>query len=108
MSTAGEAQARRARRRAIARGRPSTARFAVRFAEADERGVEGKYREGSSEPVASPCISVCVMDASGGLCIGCFRTLDEIAAWSVLDAGAKRAVLAALPARRARSASNDR
>ena len=36
-----------------------------------------------------------------GLCAGCFRTLDEIAAWSVLDAAGKRAVLAALPARRA-------
>jgi hypothetical protein len=68
----------------------------------------GNTATGTSEPVASPCISVCVMDAPGGLCIGCFRTLDEIAAWSVLDAGARRAVLAALPARRARSASNDR
>jgi len=60
------------------------------------------------DQVASPCISVCVIDAPGGMCIGCLRTLDEIAAWSVLDAEAKRAVLAALPARRARSAPNDR
>jgi predicted Fe-S protein YdhL (DUF1289 family) len=58
--------------------------------------------------VASPCISLCVMDAAGELCIGCFRTLDEIAAWSVLDASAKRAVLAALPARRAQWRTNDR
>ncbi|MEP7180919.1 MAG: DUF1289 domain-containing protein [Betaproteobacteria bacterium] len=51
--------------------------------------------------VASPCTSVCTMDAGSGLCVGCFRTLDEIADWSVLDADAKRDVLAALPARRA-------
>jgi predicted Fe-S protein YdhL (DUF1289 family) len=63
---------------------------------------------GTRGQVASPCISVCVMDASRGYCIGCFRTLDEIAAWSVLDAAAKRAVLAALPGRRARSAAHDR
>ena len=50
--------------------------------------------------VPSPCISVCVMDAAGVLCLGCFRTLDEIAAWSVLGADAKRGVLATLPARR--------
>jgi predicted Fe-S protein YdhL (DUF1289 family) len=50
--------------------------------------------------VPSPCVSVCVLDADGVLCLGCFRTLDEIAAWSVLDAEAKRGVLAALPARR--------
>jgi len=53
--------------------------------------------------VASPCISVCVMDAASGFCIGCWRTLDEIAAWSVLDADAKRAVLAAICERRARA-----
>jgi predicted Fe-S protein YdhL (DUF1289 family) len=62
----------------------------------------------SSGPVASPCISVCVMDAAGEHCTGCFRTLDEIAAWSVLDASAKRAVLAALPGRRVQFPPNDR
>ena len=51
--------------------------------------------------VPSPCISVCEIVAGTGLCAGCFRTLDEIAAWSVLDAAGRRAVLAALPARRA-------
>ena len=51
--------------------------------------------------VASPCISVCEILPGAGLCAGCFRTLDEIAAWSVLDADDKRAVLAALPRRRA-------
>ena len=43
-------------------------------------------------PVPSPCISVCRMDAATGLCEGCCRTLDEIAAWSQLDGEAKRKV----------------
>jgi predicted Fe-S protein YdhL (DUF1289 family) len=60
---------------------------------------------GSADNVPSPCISVCVLDARGAMCTGCFRTLDEIAAWGTLDAAAKRAVVAALPARRAQSAS---
>ncbi len=55
----------------------------------------------SPDAATSPCISVCVMDDASGLCIGCCRTLDEIAAWSVLDTAAKRDVLAALPGRRA-------
>ena len=55
-------------------------------------------------PTASPCVSVCVMDAASGLCTGCLRTLDEIAAWSVLGDDERRAVLAALPARRQRVA----
>ena len=53
--------------------------------------------------VLSPCVSICEMDAATGLCRGCFRTLDEIAAWSVLDDDARRAVMAALPARRERA-----
>lgn len=36
-------------------------------------------------PVPSPCISVCRMDSGTGLCEGCFRTLDEIVAWSKLS-----------------------
>jgi predicted Fe-S protein YdhL (DUF1289 family) len=34
---------------------------------------------------ASPCISVCSMNARSGLCDGCFRTRDEIAGWSRSD-----------------------
>ncbi len=51
--------------------------------------------------VASPCISVCAMDEATGLCAGCFRTLDEIAGWIAFSEDEKRAVVAALPARRA-------
>jgi predicted Fe-S protein YdhL (DUF1289 family) len=50
-------------------------------------------------PVPSPCINVCRMDAATGLCAGCLRTLDEIAAWSRLDDDDKRAVWAALATR---------
>ena len=52
-------------------------------------------------PVASPCISVCRMDDASGLCVGCLRTIDEIAAWSVLDDAERRGVLAAIDRRRA-------
>jgi hypothetical protein len=54
----------------------------------------------TSATVASPCIDVCRIDARTGLCEGCLRTLDEIAAWSVLDDDAKRAVWALLDQRR--------
>jgi len=53
-------------------------------------------------PIVTPCVSICEMDARTGLCRGCFRTLDEIAAWSGLDHDARRAVMAELPVRRAR------
>jgi predicted Fe-S protein YdhL (DUF1289 family) len=40
------------------------------------------------------------MDASTGLCVGCLRTLDEIATWGALDDEARRAVLQTIARRR--------
>jgi len=45
-----------------------------------------------AEPTASPCINVCVMNADSGLCDGCWRTLDEIAAWSGASDEQKRRI----------------
>lgn len=50
--------------------------------------------------VKSPCTSVCKMDDRTGWCLGCMRTIDEIAGWSVLDEAAKRRVCEALGTRR--------
>jgi len=51
-------------------------------------------------PVPSPCIDVCRMSPATGLCEGCLRTLDEIAAWSTLDDEAKGRVWDELDQRR--------
>ncbi|WP_294990767.1 DUF1289 domain-containing protein [Sulfuritalea sp.] len=48
--------------------------------------------------VESPCINICKME--DGLCIGCFRTLDEIACWANVDDDGKRLILAAVAQRR--------
>jgi predicted Fe-S protein YdhL (DUF1289 family) len=53
----------------------------------------------AGEPVPSPCISVCRMDAATALCEGCFRTLEEIADWSTLGEDGKRAVWRAIEER---------
>ena len=52
--------------------------------------------------VASPCINVCRIDDATGLCVGCLRTLHEIAAWSTLSDDARRDVWARLALRAAR------
>jgi len=58
-------------------------------------------------PVASPCNSVCRIDARSGLCAGCYRTIDEITAWAAMSEAHKREVCDALVARRlAASAEN--
>jgi len=52
-------------------------------------------------PVPSPCSSVCRIDPASGFCEGCWRTLDEIVAWSTLSDQEKRAVWTELERRRA-------
>jgi len=53
-------------------------------------------------PIPTPCIKVCVVDGESGLCLGCFRTLSEIAHWGALDDPTRSALMAQLPARRSR------
>ena len=31
--------------------------------------------------IPSPCIAVCQLDPKSGLCLGCFRTTEEIGGW---------------------------
>jgi predicted Fe-S protein YdhL (DUF1289 family) len=47
--------------------------------------------ESAPQRVESPCIKVCLLDRHN-VCVGCGRTLDEIAAWSRLTAEEQRAV----------------
>lgn len=42
--------------------------------------------------IASPCISICRIQAESGLCEGCFRTIPEITAWSRADEADKRQI----------------
>ena len=53
-------------------------------------------------PVKSPCVLVCAVDDESGLCLGCFRTLPEIARWSRYTDPERAAIMAALPARKSR------
>ena len=54
---------------------------------------------GPPRPIATPCIKVCVVDGESGLCMGCWRTLQEVATWARLDETTRSAILAELPSR---------
>jgi len=43
------------------------------------------------------------MDGASGLCLGCGRTIDEIARWAGMSPEERRTIMAGLPARKARS-----
>jgi predicted Fe-S protein YdhL (DUF1289 family) len=57
--------------------------------------------------IASPCINICKMDDRNGLCIGCFRTLEEITVWSRTDDATRANILAAVTMRRMENAPQE-
>ncbi len=58
--------------------------------------------------IETPCLKICVVDPVREICIGCGRTLAEIATWSTLSADERRRIMAMLPERlRVRSPQRD-
>ena len=50
--------------------------------------------------VMSPCKSICIMDAKSDMCIGCKRTIAEIARWPMMDDDERRQVVDSLKSRK--------
>ncbi|HAE28851.1 MULTISPECIES: DUF1289 domain-containing protein [Hyphomonas] len=53
----------------------------------------------SREPIKTPCIKVCAVDASTSWCLGCGRSLKEIAQWVAMGEAGRDSVIAELPER---------
>lgn len=51
------------------------------------------------ETVSTPCIGVCTTDENG-VCMGCFRTGDEIASWGSISEPERLKVMSALAERK--------
>ncbi|MFN3657962.1 MAG: DUF1289 domain-containing protein [Pseudolabrys sp.] len=49
--------------------------------------------------IETPCVKVCTLDGRARLCLGCGRTVEEIAGWSAMSAAERRRILDELPAR---------
>jgi uncharacterized protein len=41
----------------------------------------------------TPCTKVCKLDATGRVCVGCRRTIDEIVRWASLSEEERRAIM---------------
>ena len=46
----------------------------------------------SEEAPKSPCVSICVLD-DNDVCVGCYRSADEVTDWTMSTAEQKRAIL---------------
>lgn len=51
------------------------------------------------EEVDSPCVKLCVIHPTANLCMGCFRTVEEIADWSEMDQDTRKTLMIELPDR---------
>ncbi|OYX44413.1 MAG: DUF1289 domain-containing protein [Rhodobacterales bacterium 32-67-9] len=51
------------------------------------------------QEIDSPCIKLCTVHPAERICIGCYRSIDEIAGWGRMSPEERRAIMADLPAR---------
>lgn len=49
--------------------------------------------------ISTPCVGVCTLDAQG-LCMGCFRTTNEIMSWLTYSEGERLSIMAQLEQRK--------
>jgi predicted Fe-S protein YdhL (DUF1289 family) len=52
--------------------------------------------------VDTPCVNICLLDPETGHCVGCWRSLAEIAGWASMSDSDRRAIMAELPLRKMR------
>ena len=53
----------------------------------------------SRNEIESPCIQVCVVHPQSRLCLGCYRSIDEIKDWSTMSPDKRRLIMEELPNR---------
>lgn len=51
------------------------------------------------DEIQSPCVKLCVVHPEERICVGCFRSIEEISAWSRLSHDARATIMAELPSR---------
>ena len=81
--------------------RLSHARFSPLANPVPKRHLIGARPKSLGPELESPCVKVCQLDNAKGVCIGCLRTLPEIARWSQMSGDERRRVMADLPNRKA-------
>jgi predicted Fe-S protein YdhL (DUF1289 family) len=50
-------------------------------------------------PIKTPCVKVCFVDPKAGVCLGCFRTMEELGRWTRYSDAEREVIMQALPER---------
>ena len=51
------------------------------------------------DEIESPCVKICMIHPEARICVGCYRTTDEIATWGRMPAPERKRLVAELPER---------
>ena len=54
------------------------------------------------DEIDSPCVKLCVIHPEERLCVGCYRSIEEISTWSRMTPAARADVMTDLPNRSSR------
>ena len=65
----------------------------------DLKDVPEKDEVWMRDEIDSPCVKLCVIHPEERLCVGCFRTIEEISQWSQMAPAARSAIMADLAER---------
>ncbi len=49
--------------------------------------------------IDSPCVKICTVHPEARICVGCLRSIEEIAGWSRLTPEQRKEIMAELPGR---------
>ena len=51
------------------------------------------------DEIDSPCIKLCSIHPNERICVGCYRSIEEIGVWSKLSSESRLAIMEELPGR---------
>jgi len=54
------------------------------------------------DEIDSPCVKLCSIHPAERICVGCYRSMEEIGAWSSLSSELRLEIMAELPSRASR------
>ncbi len=61
----------------------------------------------TSRAVMTPCVGICSLDPDTDLCMGCWRTRDEVASWAMAGDDLRRQILSRARRRREQARNED-
>ena len=65
----------------------------------DLKDEQAKDEVWMRDEIDSPCVKLCVIHPEERLCVGCYRTIEEISQWSRLAPAARAVIMADLAER---------